>query len=106
MDLEKFDSQLKFVGNLYDRWRKLANGAIGLQHLKQTHLSRAMGIPNTNLNQFLNGKLNLLPQQIRTLFEEIGIQDCGLLRTPINFSRQPPVCKNLEETKPEGEPTD
>ena len=91
MDLETFDSQLGLVGNFYDKWRNLANGVIGLKRLKQTHLSRTTGISYTNLNQFLTGRLNLLPAQVQLLFETIGIKDPGLLGNPMEFLQQAPI---------------
>jgi hypothetical protein len=66
-----------------DRCASLIRGTLAVQRKKQVTFAHEIGIHRTIFNMFLNRKLNLLPDQIETALDALGIKKqaekiCGL----------------------------
>jgi len=62
-------------------------GILGVQGRKQTELARKLGLNRVVINMYLNRKLNLLPEDIESILDELGVKEkaekvCGLNHAP------------------------
>ena len=56
-----------------NRCAAVIRGALGIQRKKQTELSKKIGINRVLLNLFLNRRLDLIPEDIERIMNELGI---------------------------------
>lgn len=55
----------------------LIRGAIGIQRRKQIEISKKLGLNRVVFNLFLNRRLDLLPEDIQRVMEELGLKNLG-----------------------------
>jgi len=57
----------------------IIRGALGIQRKKQTVLANKLGLNRVLLNMYLNRKVNLLPEDIELIIEELGVDKGKIL---------------------------
>ncbi len=58
-----------------DKIASLIRGTLAIQRRKQIDLAHKLGINRVMLNMFLNRKLDLLPEQIEAILDELKIKN-------------------------------
>jgi len=57
-----------------DKAALLIRGALGIQRRKQIEIAKKLGLNRVVLNLFLNRRLDLLPEDILRVMEELGLK--------------------------------
>jgi len=63
------------INSYQNKCAGLIRATLGLQRKKQTELSKKLGINRVVLNLFLNRKLDLIPEDIQKILDELSLHE-------------------------------